>query len=273
MIEETKATELASVGEDPVKIEGDPLSPEENALISKMMELGVFYGHSKSRTNPKMRKYIVGNRSGFSVINLRKTVSKLSKAKKLIESVAFKEEAIMIVGTSPSVKGAVKAMSEELELPYVTERWLGGTLTNFDTISKRIKYLKKLKEEQAEGSWDKYTKKEKLDKERELNKLDRLFGGIESLDKVPALVILTDLTNNESASREAKALDIPVLGILNTDSDPNLVTVGIPANDKNVNSVEFLLDQLKEMIVEARKHIPEKKIEVEEKSEEEKKND
>jgi len=257
--------------ETPTVQEGQSSSVENNELVSEMMNLGVFYGQSKSRTNPKMRKYILANRSGFSVINLEKTIVKLEATKKLIKEVTAKREKVMVVGTSPAVRGAVKQLGEELDLPYVTERWLGGTLTNFDTISKRIKHLKKLKEEQKNNAWDKYTKKEKLDKERELNKLDKLFGGIEDLEKPPGLLIVADTTNNESATREARALDIPVIGLLNTDADPAWVDIGIPANDKNIKSVEFLLDQIKDMIKEGIKTAPAPKVEEEGEKENKKK--
>ena len=243
-------------------------TPENADLISKMMELGVFYGHSKSRTNPKMRRYILANRSGFNVINLQKTASKLEAAKKLIDKVVPKGEGVLLVGTGPSVKDAVRSLADRLELPYVTERWLGGTLTNFNTISKRVQHLKKLKEEKENNAWEKYTKKEQLDKERELNKLNHLFGGIEHMKKVPGLMVLADVTNNEAAAREAKALDIPTLSIINTDADPTSVTVGIPANDKNIKSVEFIMEQIGEMLEGALKKIKEPKEEkVEDKKE------
>ena len=131
----------------PAGLEVDTLSPEETEAIKNMMDLGVFYGSSKARTNPKMRKYILTNRSGFSVIDLEKTLEGIKKTSAAIDAVVASGGMILLVGLSPSVKGAIKEMAEELDLPHVTERWLGGTLTNFETISKRINQLKKLKEE------------------------------------------------------------------------------------------------------------------------------
>jgi len=271
-MDKTPLTQEEQSDKTPTIQEGQSLPTQENQLVSEMMNLGVFYGQSKSRTNPKMRKYILANRSGFSVINLEKTLIKLEAAGKVIKEVVAKGEKVMVVGTSPSVRQSVKSLGEELDLPYVTERWLGGTLTNFNTISKRIKHLKKLKEEQKNKAWDKYTKKEKLDKERELSKLDKLFGGIEDLEKPPGLLIVADTTNNESATREARALDIPVIGIINTDADPSWVDVGIPANDKSIKSVEFIMNKIKELIKESIKAAPAVKVE-ESKEKDDKKED
>lgn len=241
----------------------ETLDPEEASSMQEMMELGIFYGRSKSRANPKMKPFIVSNRSGFGVINLRKTYAALKKLDEILEEVVQKQGLILLVGTSPSVKGAVKAAAEELDLPYVTERWLGGTLTNFDTISKRIRYLKKLKEDKASGELAKYTKKEQLKLERELFKLEKLFGGISSLDKIPALVFVADLKNNELAAKEAKEVGVKVVGILNTDANPDLVDHGIPANDRNRKGIEFLMDRLKTAIREARAKMPAVKIDTE----------
>lgn len=241
----------------------ETLDPEEASSMQEMMELGIFYGRSKSRANPKMKPFIVSNRSGFGVINLRKTYAALKKLDEILEGVVQKQGLILLVGTGPSVKGAVKAVAEELGLPYVTERWLGGTLTNFDTISKRIRYLKKLKEDKASGELAKYTKKEQLKLERELFKLEKLFGGISGLDKIPALVFVADLKNNELAAKEAKEVGVKVVGILNTDANPDLVDHGIPANDRNRKGIEFLMDRLKTAIREARAKMPAVKIDTE----------
>ncbi|MEX2054242.1 MAG: 30S ribosomal protein S2 [Candidatus Colwellbacteria bacterium] len=243
--EDIKATTLADTNIPDL----DTLTPEETELIKSMMDIGVFYGRSKARTNPKMRKFILTNRSGFSVIDLQKTIEALVRATKMVEDAVAQKETVLLVGVSPSVKGAIKEVAEETNMPYVTERWLGGTLTNFETISKRINHLKKLKEEKAEGGWDKYTKKEQLDLEKELNKLQRLFGGIETLTSLPKLVFVADVASNQIPAKEARALGIPVLGIINTDADPSLVDQGIPANERSVKSVEFIMDRTKEAIL------------------------
>ncbi|MFH1694586.1 MAG: 30S ribosomal protein S2 [Patescibacteria group bacterium] len=234
----------------------ESLDPEEAKLMEEMMGLGVFYGRSKSRTNPKMRPFILANRSGFGVINLRKTYSAFKTVKTVIEDVISKQGLILFVGTSPSVKGIIREAAEELELPYVTERWLGGTLTNTETISKRVRYLKKLKEDKASGELEKYTKKERLGLERDLLKLEKLFGGIATLDRAPSLMFVADLNSNDIAAKEARQTGVKIIGILNTDADPDKVDYGIPANDRNNKSIEFIVNKIKEMIIEARKKVP-----------------
>ena len=233
-------------------LEADSLSPEETETIKSMMDLGVFYGSSKARTNPKMRKYLLTNSSGFSVIDLEKTLEGIKRTSAAIEEVVVNGGMVLLVGISPSVKGAIGEMAAELDLPYVTERWLGGTLTNFETISKRINHLKKLKEDKANGDWDKYTKKEQLDLGKELTKLSRLFGGLEKLNKLPQMVFVADVSSNVTPAKEAKSLGIPVAGIINTDANPRLVDYGIAANEKNVKSAEFILEKIKSVIIAAK---------------------
>ena len=236
----------------PAGLEVDTLSPEETEAIKNMMDLGVFYGSSKARTNPKMRKYILTNRSGFSVIDLEKTLEGIKKTSAAIDAVVASGGMILLVGLSPSVKGAIKEMAEELDLPHVTERWLGGTLTNFETISKRINQLKKLKEEKANGDWDKYTKKEQLDLEKELTKLNRFFGGLEKMNKLPQMVFIADISSNVIPAKEARILGIPIAGLINTDANPKLVDYGIAANERNVKSAEFILEKIKNVIIAAK---------------------
>jgi len=203
-----------------------------------------------------MKPFIVNNRSGFGVINLRKTYVALQKLNEVVADAVQKQGLILLVGTSPSVKNAIKEAADELGLPYVTERWLGGTLTNFDTISKRIKYFKKLREDKMSGELAKYTKKEQLKLERELFKLEKLFGGIRNLDRIPSLVFVADLRNNELAAKEAREVGVKVVGILNTDANPDLVDYGIPANDRNRDGVEFLVNKFKTAIQEERAKLP-----------------
>jgi len=256
-MEKVKATNQNNdAPEESAEATVEVLDPEESKLMQEMMELGIFYGRSKSRANPKMKPFIVSNRSGFGVINLRKTYAALQKLDEVVADAVQKQGLILLVGTSPSVKGVIKAVANELGLPYVTERWLGGTLTNFDTISKRIKYFRKLKEDKESGELAKYTKKEQLKLERELFKLEKFFGGISNLDKIPVLVFVADLKNNELAAKEAKEVGVKVVGILNTDANPDLVDYGIPANDRNRKGMEFLVNRLKTAIQDARAKIP-----------------
>ena len=247
-----KDGQAAPVGDRPqemtneVSAEGPSLEVEEKELFYKMMEVGVFYGRSKSKTNPLTKKYILTTRSGFEVINLQSAITHLKEAAEVLKKVFADKGLVLFVGTSPAAKSIIRGVAERLESPFVTERWLGGTLTNFKTITSRINYFTKLKEDKETGKLAKYTKKEQLQKSKELAKLDKLFGGIESLDRMPSILFIADLVKNEYAAREAKQKGIPIIAFLNTDADPKLVDHPIPANDKNPKSIKLLMEFLEE---------------------------
>lgn len=228
--------------------EESSIDPKDAALFEEMMRAGVFYGRSKSRTNPLMRNYILTTRAGFEVIDLGETIACLKRAAEAIREVLKNKGLVLVVGTSPAVKSAMQDLALKFNLPYVTERWLGGTLTNFKAISGRINFFKKLKEAEASGEWEKYSKKEKVKLSRELNKLERLFAGISTLERLPALLLIADLTENGIAAREAKRKGIPVVALVNTDADPSLIDYPIPANDRNKKSVELLIRGLDEAL-------------------------
>ena len=231
------------------------LSPEEEELLNQMMEIGVFYGRSKARTNPLMKEYVLATRAGFEMIDLKKTIVALKQAAEFIQgTVQANKGLILLVGTTPAAKPVVKEVARELDLPAVTERWLGGTLTNFKIIGERINQFKKAKADRAAGKFDKYTKKERLELDRDLTRSEILFGGIEKLERLPVLVLIADLSANTLAAKEAKRVGIPVVALLNTDANPRLADYKIPANDKNPKSVKLLLEYLAEAIVKAREH-------------------
>ena len=169
---------------------------------------------------------------------------------------------ILFVGTSPAAKSVLRGVAERLESPFVTERWLGGTLTNFKTITSRINYFKKLKDDEETGELEKYTKKEQLKMNKELAKLEKLFGGIENLDRMPSLLFIADLVKNEYAAREAKQKGIPIVAFLNTDADPKLVDYPIPANDRNAKSIKLLMEYLEKAANEGKVQAAMKKEEV-----------
>lgn len=228
------------------------LSSDDEMHLRLMMEASVFYGHGRSRTNPKMRPYILATRSGMEVINLIKTMEALDKATKAIEGAIKAGGTVLLVGTTPATKNAVKDTAIRLGLPYVTERWLGGTLTNYGTISERIARFRKLKADRAAGKLEKYTKKERLDIDKELVKLEELFGGVETLEGMPSLVVVTDLRENEIAAREAKRMHIPVVGVVNTNGNPDIVDFSIPANDRSPKSIALLLSYIEKAVERAR---------------------
>jgi len=248
-MEEAKSVlELNNNGKEEVLTEELHLTAAEEALLQQLMEAGVFYGRSKSRTNPLMRPYILTTRSGFEVIDLYQTINGLRETAKAMEEVLRNKGLILFVGTSPAVRSAIKELAEKLDCPFVTERWLGGTITNFKAISARINQFKKMKEDQASGQWEDYTKKERSKIEKELARLEILFGGLSSLDRLPSLVFVADLRVNQLAAKEARSKNIPVAALVNTDANPLLVDYPIPANDRSSRSVEAVFAYLKEAV-------------------------
>ncbi len=232
------------------------LSVDEEARLKEMMAAGVFYGYTKARTEPKMKDFIVSTRAGVEIIDLVKTMQTLERAASAVKEIIKSGGTVLFVGTTPAVKNIVLATAKRLSMPYVVERWLGGTLTNFKTIAERIKYFKKLKNDKTSGNLEKYTKKEQLLFDQEMKKLDKLFSGIEGLEKLPGLLFILDLKAHETAAKEARRMKIPVVALLNTDADPELADYPIPANTRNSKSVELLMSYIE-------KDIPKTKADVE----------
>ncbi|MCL4405352.1 30S ribosomal protein S2 [Patescibacteria group bacterium] len=244
------------------------LTPEESAEVDRLVEGGVFYGQNHSRTNPKMGQYILTSKGGVEIIDLTKTLKALTEAQELIREKVLAGEEVVLVGTTPAGKGLVKKLGEELKLSNVTERWLGGTLTNFKTLSDRIRYFKKLKADAESGALDKYTKKERVDFNREIGKLTRFFGGIEQLGKLPGLVIISKavtlypiifgLSGNETPAREARKTGVKSIAIVSTASDPDMVDIAIPGNESNPKSLEVLATYLEKAISVAKQELADK---------------
>lgn len=229
------------------------LTPAEETEMKAMIEANVFYGHAKSKTNPKNRPHIAATKSGVEIIDLLKTIKATEAVAKLIKDKVSKGGTILFVGTTSAAKFAVKETAVKLGMPYVTERWLGGTLTNFKTISSRVSYFKKLEDDKKTGRWEKYTKKERVGIDRELSRFEKVLRGISAMDKMPAAVFVADLGTNEIAAHEARRMKIPSIALVNTTSDPDLVNYAIPANDRNSKSVVYILSKIEAAVEEGRK--------------------
>jgi len=229
------------------------LSKKEEALIEKMAEAGVHFGHNKSRKNPKMNTYILATRNNIHIIDLTYTLKKLDKALKFIKEIVRKGGIVLFVGTQPQAKKITKEAAEECHMPYVVERWLGGILTNFKTIRQRVEYLLDLEKKKKSGELKKYTKKEQLLFDQEMEKLNRNFGGIKKLDKLPEALFVLGIKHNSAAIKEAIRKKIPIVSLVDTDSDPTLVDYPIPSNDEAVSVLEFMLEQVKEVVVKNKK--------------------
>jgi small subunit ribosomal protein S2 len=216
----------------------------------EMIEAGVFYGRKKSKTNPKMRQFILADRAGIEIIDLEKTATGLERAIGFVREKVKNGGLVFLVGTQPAVEESILALAKRFSLPYVSFRWVGGTITNFKIISGRVAHLKKLREGLATGALDKYTKKERLDMEREVKRLEELMGGLEDLPREPDLMIIIDPNLHTTAVREAVIKKIPVVALANVDADPDVINYLVPGNDKAKMSVEWFLKKMENAIEE-----------------------
>lgn len=214
----------------------------------EMAQLGLHFGHRTSRIHPKMKPYIYGVRNSIHIIDLEKTAEKLKEALNFIQKVISEDKILLIVGTKIQIKDLVEDIARECQLPYITGRWLGGTLTNFETIKKRIEYFKDLERKRKSEEIENYTKKEKLKIDKELEKLEIKFGGIKNLERIPDAIFVLDMKKDVLAIKEAKIKGVKIIAIADTNVDPTLADYPIPANDDAISSVKFILDKVKETI-------------------------
>lgn len=224
--------------------------------VQDLLEAGVHFGHQTRRWNPKMRRFIFAERSGIYIIDLQKTVRQIQKAQELLKTVVLKGDGVLFVCTKKQLKALVQAEAERSGAFYVTERWLGGTLTNFQTIKKQIRRLRELEQGGSDGEFGSYTKKERLLFERERQKLSRNLEGLKNMGRVPGALFVVDAKKEKIAIQEANKLGIPVVAIVDTNADPDVITVPIPGNDDAIRSVALITAALSDMILEARMQAP-----------------
>ncbi len=208
--------------------------------MRQLLEAGVHFGHQTRRWNPKMRRFIYGERNGIYVIDLRQTVGLIEQAYSFTRDLVARGGTVLFVGTKKQAAETIRYQAERVGMPYVTERWMGGMLTNFETIRSRIARLRELEAMQSSGTYDLLPKKEVLQLEREREKLELTLGGIRNMAKVPNAVWVVDTVIEEIAVREANRLGIPVVAILDTNCDPDVVQYPIPGNDDAIRSSTLL---------------------------------
>jgi small subunit ribosomal protein S2 len=224
--------------------------------LQDLLEAGVHFGHQTRRWNPKMRRFIFAERSGIYIIDLQKTLRQLELGQDELRKIILKGEGILFVCTKRQLKLIIQAEAQKCGCYYVTERWLGGTLTNFQTIKKQIKRLKDLEQGAAEGDFENYTKKEQLLFERERLKLDKYLSGIKNMNRLPGALFVVDAKKERIAVAEANKLGIPVVAIVDTNADPELITVPIPGNDDAIRAVSLITGSIADVISEARRQMP-----------------
>lgn len=224
-----------------------------NLSLEDMAKAGLSFGHKTSKIHPKMKPYIATVKNTVHLIDLEKTKEEFTKTLKYIEQLTKEGKSLLLVGTKIQFKELVKDIAEEVEIPYIVRRWLGGTFTNFKTIRKRIDYFKELKEKKEKGELGKYTKKEQLDISREIKDLEEKLGGIENMNELPEAVFVLDMRKDGLAVKEAKKKGVKIIAIADTNVDSSLADYIIPANDDAISSVKYILEKVKDVIIKNKK--------------------
>ncbi|MBR0479760.1 30S ribosomal protein S2 [Candidatus Saccharibacteria bacterium] len=222
--------------------------------MKALLEAGAHFGHKTSRWHPKMAPYIHSKRQETHIINLEKTVEGLETALPKLTEIAKSGKKVLFVGTKKQMKDAVREAAEAVEMPYVTVRWVGGTLTNVETVNRQIKKLKDLERRMASGELEnRYSKLEVQRFQEEIDLLNERYGGIKEMAEQPAAIIVTDALEDKNAIKEARGLNIPVFAITDTNVDPTLIDYVIPANDDSIKAVKLILSYVVEAIKEGKK--------------------
>ena len=220
------------------------------SLQQQLLDAGVHFGHLKKKWNPKMLPYIFAEKKGIHIIDLNKTVECLQETAAAMKQIARSGKKILFVGTKKQAKDIVSECARRVNMPYVTERWLGGMLTNFNTGRKSVKKMQSIEKMLGDGSFDSITKKERLTLSRDRDKMDKVLGGIAQLGRVPAALFIVDIGHEHIALAEAKRLGITTFGLVDTNCDPNKVDFAIPANDDATKSIAILANYLTAAIAE-----------------------
>jgi len=229
--------------------------------IKELLAAGVHFGHQTRRWNPKMKPFIFAARNKIYIIDLQKTLNSLEKAKQKIREVVGRGRSILFVGTKKQARIVVREEAQRSDCFYVTERWLGGMLTNFNTIKNSIKKLKDIERMREDGTLEKFTKKEQARIEHSEEKLVRNLGGIKEMNVLPGLIVVVDARKEDIAVAEANNLGIPIVAILDTNADPELIDFPIAGNDDSIKSIRVLVRKLADAIVEARSSVSREMIE------------
>jgi len=230
---------------------------EQQLGLSELLEAGVHFGHQTRRWNPKMRKFIFTERNGIHIIDLRKTLDRLVIATKAVREVVLAGEKVLFVCTKRQLRSIIEQEAEQCGSFWVTERWLGGMLTNFQTIRKQIRRLKELERGQEESAFEFYTKKEQLLLDRERLKLNKYLSGVKDMTRLPGAMFIVDVKRETIAVREAARLGIPVIAITDTNADPDLVDYPVPGNDDAIRSVGLITQAIAKTVQEASAQVPE----------------
>ena len=239
-------------------------------LMKQLLEAGVHFGHQTKRWNPKMAQFIFGQRNGIYIINLEKTAEKLEDACNFIRDITSRGENVLFVGTKKQAKESVIAESQKCGMFSVTERWLGGLMTNFSTIRSSVKRMKEIEIMKEDASIEVLTKKEKAALEKEWAKLHKNLAGVADMKKIPGAIIIIDPKKEDTAAREAKKLGVPIVALIDTNSDPDRVDFPIPGNDDAIRAIKLVLSVLADSVLEGKKKFAGSKVTAADKTEDDK---
>lgn len=213
--------------------------------LEDLLKSGAHFGHQTKRWNPKMEEYLYGSENGVHVFDLIKTKSSLEVALEFLVKAKKEGKSILLIGTKKQIKDKVAEVATEINLPYVNERWLGGTISNFEMIKRSIKKMEEMQSNKMAGFYNKYTKKERLLIDREITRLERFFGGVKTLTKVPDVLFVIDTKREHSAIREASNKKVTIVGIVDSNSDPDNIDYVIPMNDDASKALEYVLELIR----------------------------
>lgn len=228
------------------------MAESQAQLVKDLVDAGVHFGHRVSRWNPKMEPYIHGKRNMIHIIDVKETIKGLLRAKRLVQNMVAGGKDVLFVGTKRQARHAVEEEARRSGMHYVSERWLGGTLTNFRTIRARLLRLEELEKLWATGQIETYSKKMKATLQREMEKIKANLEGIRKMDRMPGVMVIVDTRREHIAVKEARKLGVPTIALIDTDSDPELIDLPIPANDDAMRAVEIILHELADSIIEGK---------------------
>ena len=220
--------------------------------LNDLLEAGCHFGHQAKRWHPKAKIFLFDKKDGVHIFDLAKTKEQLEKAAQFVSDLAKEDKVIVFVGCKRQAQAVVKEEAKRAGMPYVTHRWLGGTITNWQQIGKMVRRLKQLREQKEKDELKKYTKKERLLFDREIAKLERIIGGLQNLEDLPDALLVVDIVREEVSVREATQAKIPIIAMTDSNANPSLVDYPIPANDDAVGSVKFIISYLTDAILEGK---------------------
>jgi small subunit ribosomal protein S2 len=228
------------------------MAQSQAELVKALVDAGVHFGHRVSRWNPKMEPYIHGKRNMIHIIDVKETIKGLLRAKKLVQNTVASGKDILFVGTKRQARFAIEEESKRCGMHYVSERWLGGTLTNFRTIRARLNRLEELEKLFTTGQIETYSKKMKSTLQREMTKIKANLEGIRKMERMPGVMFIVDTRREHIAVKEAKKLGVPTIALIDTDSDPDLIDLPIPGNDDAMRAVELIMKELADSVIEGK---------------------